>query len=162
MSKKKNKDSANSPVILNRKARGEFEIIETLVAGIELRGTEVKSIRLSRVQLKESFVKFSKNSEAFLYGMTIAQYEFGNIYNHDPDRTRKLLLNKKEIIKWKSKIERENLTIVPLKLFFIRSHIKLEIAMAKRKQLHDKRKELHEKAIDRDTKREIKSFERSR
>lgn len=157
--KKTEKKSDKKPdSIQNRKARGEFEILETLVAGIVLQGTEVKSLRLGRGQINEAFVKISKTCEAFLYGMTIPEYEFGNVYNHDPTRIRKLLLTEREIMKWKARAERERLTIVVLKVFFSHSWVKAEIALAKRKLLHDKRSELRKKDIDRDTERSIKSM----
>ncbi len=147
-----------TPTISNRKAFAEFEIIETLVAGIILTGTEIKSLRLGRGKLNEAFAKIDKNCEMYLYGMNIPKYECGNRYNHEPDRIRKLLLNKKEILKWKSKAERENLTIIGLKLFFRGQWAKIEIALCKRKLLHDKRKELKQKAIDRDTERDLKRY----
>ncbi len=156
LEKKAQKKRPDTPTLFNRKARGEFEVLDTLQAGIMLSGTEIRSIRLGRGQLGESFVRIDKTGEVFLYGMTIPQYEFGNRYNHDPTRIRKLLLNRKEISRWQSRVDREKLTIIPLKLYFRGSWAKLEIALAKRKLLHDKRKDLKEKAVERDLKREIK------
>jgi SsrA-binding protein len=150
------KKKADSPTIYNRKARQEFELLDTLQAGIILTGTEIRSIRLGRGQLGEGFVRIDKAGEVYLYGMTIPQYEFGNRYNHDPTRIRKLLLNRKEINRWHARVDREKLTIVPLRLFFRSSWAKLEIALAKRKLAPDKRKDLKDKAIERDMKREIK------
>ncbi|HEY9886664.1 MAG TPA: SsrA-binding protein SmpB [Vampirovibrionales bacterium] len=144
------------PTLFNKKARFEFEILEVLQAGLILTGTEVKSLRLGRGQLAEGFVKINKKLEAYLYGVTIPKYEFGNRYNHDPDRIRKLLMNKKEILKWKSQAEKEKLTIVPLKIYFKGSWVKVKLGLAKRKLQHDKRKELKEKAVNQDIKREVK------
>jgi len=160
--KKKNNSKSNksassqSITLLNRKAYSEFDVLDTLSTGIVLQGTEVKSLRLGRGQLTESFVRIDKKLEAYLYGMTIPHYEFGNRHNHDTTRVRKLLLQKKELLRWQSKIERENLTIIVLKLYFRRSWAKLEIALAKRKKLHDKRRELRQKTVNREIQRELK------
>jgi len=154
--KKKKHEKSNTPILQNRIARHEFEIIDTLIAGVVLTGTEVKSIRLGRGELRESFIRIDKSGEAYLYGMTIPKYEFGNINNHDPTRIRKILLTKKELMRWKSKADQEKLTIIILRLFFKNSLVKLEIALAKRKQLHDKRKDLKQKAVSLDLKRELK------
>lgn len=145
-----------TPTLLNRKAFHDFEILDTLQAGVVLVGTEVKSLRLGRGQLGEGFVRFDKRGEAQLFGVTIPQYEFGNRYNHDPTRIRKLLMNKKEIERWRSRVDRENLTIIPLKLYFTRSFVKLQIGLAKRKLNQDKRKELKDKAVNREVERELK------
>ncbi|MDX1918053.1 MAG: SsrA-binding protein SmpB [Candidatus Caenarcaniphilales bacterium] len=145
-----------TPTLHNRKAYHEFEIQVTLLAGLVLTGTEVKSLRLGRGQLGEGFIRFDKAGEAWLYGVTIPQYEFGNRYNHDPTRIRKVLLNSREIQKWRSQVERENLTVIPLKLFFRNSWVKLEIGLAKRKLKEDKRRDLKDKAIQRDMEREFK------
>ena len=156
LEKKAAKGKKETPTLYNRKARHEFEILDTLHAGMILTGTEIRSIRLGRGQLNESFVRIDKKGEVYLFGMTIPQYEFGNRYNHDPTRIRKLLLNRKEIDRWRARVEREKLTIVPLKLYFRNSWVKLELALAKRKLQHDKRKELKDKAIELETKRAIK------
>lgn len=160
-SKKNNKTNSNQTnnyvKITNRRAFHDFEILDKYVAGIVLQGTEVKSIRNAHAQLNEAFVKIDKKLEAYLYGMSISHYSHGNINNHDVNRTRKLLLNKKEIQKLKSKIERDNLTLIPLKVFLKNSKIKVEIALGKRKLKHDKRKTLKEKAINLDIKRAMKA-----
>lgn len=158
-SKNNKKESSNQPVkITNRRAFHEFEILDKYMAGIVLQGTEVKSVKNSHAQLNEAFVKIDKKLEAYLYGMTISHYSHGNINNHDINRTRKLLLNKKEIQRLKSKIERENLTLIPLKVFTKKNKIKVEIALAKRKQQHDKRKTLKDRAIQQDIKRAVKNY----
>jgi SsrA-binding protein len=157
LSKKAEAQKKETPSFLNRKAHHDFEILDTLQAGLILVGTEVKSLRLGRAQLNEGFVRIDKNGEVFLYGVTIPQYEFGNRYNHDPTRIRKLLLNSKEILKWKMRVDREKLTIVPLKIYFNRGWVKVLIGLAKRKLLHDKRKQLKNEAIDMETKKAIKN-----
>ncbi|MDX1921481.1 MAG: SsrA-binding protein SmpB [Candidatus Caenarcaniphilales bacterium] len=157
LEKKEKKVKKETPTLVNRKAYHEFEILDTLQAGAVLTGTEVKSLRLGRGQLGEGFVRIDKKGEVFLYGVTIPLYEFGNRYNHDPTRIRKLLMNKKEIDRWKARVDREKLTIIPLRLYFTRSFVKLQIGLAKRKLQHDKRKELKDKAINIEVNREVKS-----
>ncbi|MEO1416397.1 MAG: SsrA-binding protein SmpB [Bacteroidota bacterium] len=137
--------------IVNRKARYEYEFIETFSAGIVLRGTEVKSLRQGKANLQEAYA-YVDNDEVFIKGMNIAEYDKGNIHNHDPVRIRKLLLKKKEIAKLRKGLEQQGNTIVPFKIYFNdRNFIKMEIALAKGKKLFDKRDSLKEK----DTKREI-------
>jgi SsrA-binding protein len=146
-----------TPTLTNRKAHHDFEILETMQAGLILSGTEVKSLRLGRGQLNEGFMKINKNNEAFLYGVTIPKYEFGNRYNHDPDRIKKLLLTRKELLKWRSRMERDKLTAIPLKLYFKDSWVKVLIGLAKRKLNEDKRRDLKEKAVTRELQREVKN-----
>ena len=134
----------------NRKAFHDFTIFDKYVAGIVLTGTEIKSIRQNSVQLKDSFCKV-ENGEMFLYKCHISPYEQGNRYNHEAERTRKLLLTKKEILKISEKVKKENYTIVPLEMFFTNSYAKLEIGLAKGKKLHDKREDIAKK----DQKREM-------
>lgn len=148
---KDNKRFSNSVNIKNRKARFEFEFIDTLVAGIVLTGTEIKSIREGKASLQEAYC-FFKGNELFTKGMNITPYAEATHYNHDPVRERKLLLNKREIDKWKSKLEEKGLTIVPVRLFLTdRGLAKMEIALAKGKKIYDKRQNIKE----RDTKREL-------
>ncbi len=139
----------------NRKAFHDFLIFEKYVAGIVLTGTEIKSIRKGTLNLKDSFAKIEDN-EVFLYNMHISPYEQGNRYNHDPDRVRKLLLTKKEILKILGKIKKENYTIVPLELFLSRGFAKIEIGLAKGKKLYDKREAISKKSQDRDIARQMK------
>lgn len=134
----------------NRKAFHDFTIFDKYVAGIVLTGTEIKSIRQNSVQLKDSFCKV-ENGEMFLYKCHISPYEQGNRYNHEAERTRKLLLTKKEILKISEKVKKENYTIVPLEMFFTNGYAKLEIGLAKGKKLHDKREDIAKK----DQKREM-------
>lgn len=140
----------------NRKAFHEYHIFDKFNAGMVLTGTEIKSIRKGAVNLKDSFVKLD-NSEVFLYNCHISPYEQGNRYNHKEKRTRKLLLNKKEIDKLIGKIKKDGYAIVPLELYLENGWAKLEIALAKGKKLYDKRDDLAKKAQSRDIDRAIKS-----
>ena len=139
----------------NPKAFHDFLIFEKYVAGIVLTGTEIKSIRKGTLNLKDSFAKIEDN-EVFLYNMHISPYEQGNRYNHAPDRVRKLLLTKKEILKILGKIKKENYTIVPLELFLSHGFAKIEIGLAKGKKLYDKREAISKKSQDRDIARQMK------
>jgi len=141
----------------NKKAYHDYFIEQTYEAGIELKGTEIKSVRNSNVSLRDSYIKI-KNGEAFVEGMHIAKYEQGNIFNHDPLRTRKLLLHKKEIRKLEKEIKESGYTLIPTKLYFDNgSKVKLEIALAKGKKLYDKRHTLKEKDAIRDIEKAMKN-----
>ena len=140
----------------NKKAYHDYFIIDTYEAGIELQGTEIKSIRNGSVNLKDSFIRI-KNGEAFVENMHIAPYDQGNIFNHESRRLRKLLLHKKEIRKLEKSIQEQGLTIVPTKLYFNTSKAKLEIALVKGKKLFDKRNDLKEKAMQRDIDKAMKN-----
>lgn len=133
------KNIAKNPV-----ARHNYEIIDTLEAGIALTGTEIKSIRNGRVNLKDSYAAIS-NGEAFIYSMHISPYEQGNIFNKDPLRTRKLLLNKKEIVKLIGLVQQKGYTLVPISLYFKDSIVKVELGIGKGKKLYDKREDLKKK-----------------
>ena len=135
----------------NKKAYFDFTIFEKYTAGIVLMGTEIKAVRSGAINLKDSFVKI-ENFEAFLYNCHISHYDFGNRYNHEPLRVRKLLLNKKEILKILNKQKQENYTIVPLEAFLSKGYLKLEIALCKGKKLYDKRESLKKKDIQRNLK----------
>lgn len=139
----------------NRKAFHDYTIYEKYIAGIALTGTEIKSVRRNAVNLKDSFARI-EHGEVFLYGCHISPYEQGNRYNHKPDRVRKLLLNKKEILKLDIKIKKEGYTIVPTEMFFINGLAKLEIALAKGKKLYDKRETIAKKDQTRDIQRQLK------
>lgn len=139
----------------NKKARHDYFIEKTYESGLVLKGTEVKSIRQGRVNLKESYV-IVKNGEIFVFGMHVSPYKEGNIFNEDPLRTRKLLLNRKEIRKISQDIKLEGSTVVPLRLYFKRGRAKLEIALAKGKKLYDKRESQREKDIKRSIDRKYK------
>jgi SsrA-binding protein len=122
----------------NRKARHDFFILSTIEAGIALQGTEVKSLRDGRVNLKDSYARV-KNGELWLIGMHISPYEKGNIFNHDPERERKLLLHSREIDKMRRGIEEKGMTLVPLSLYFKEGRVKVELGLAKGKHEYDKR-----------------------
>jgi len=139
----------------NRKAYHNFTIFDKFVAGIVLMGTEIKSIRKGQVNLKDAFAKI-EDGEIFLYNCHISPYEQGNRYNHEPERVRKLLLNKKEILRMLGKIKKEGYTIVPLELFFTNGFAKLEIGLAKGKKLYDKREDIAKKTQKRDMERAAK------
>jgi len=137
-------------IALNRKASHEYFLMDRFEAGLVLQGTEIKSIRKGSVQLKDAYISFI-NNEAFIKEMHISPYEFGNRFNHDETRIRKLLLHKEEIRKLQDKVKLKGFTIVPVSLYLDKGLAKMEIALAKGKNLHDKRES--EKA--RDAKREI-------
>jgi SsrA-binding protein len=134
----------------NRKARHDYFILESYEAGIELVGTEVKSLRQGGVNLKDSWCSID-NGEIFIKGMHISPYEKGNIFNRDPMRVRKLLLHKKEIDKLFGTIKRDGLTLIPISIYFKGSNVKVQVGLCRGKKLHDKR----EAAAQRDAKREI-------
>ena len=136
----------------NRKAWHDFFIEETFEAGIELSGTEVKSIRLGRMNLKDSYITI-EHGEAFVNGMHISPYDKGNIFNRDPMRKRRLLLHKREINKLHAAIMQQGYAIVPLKAYFKQGLLKLEIALAKGKKLYDKRAALAQKDAQRSIER---------
>ncbi len=143
-------------VAQNKKARHDYFILETYEAGIELKGTEIKSIRRGSCNLKDSFIRI-KDGEAYIENMYVAPYKEGNIFNVDSRRIRKLLLHKKEIRKLQKEIMQEGLTIVPLKVYFNTSKAKLEIALAKGKKNYDKRQSLKEKDMKRDIDKALKN-----
>jgi len=144
-------------VCQNRKAYHDYEIIETYEAGMVLKGTEVKSLREGRANLKDSYV-IIKDGEAYLLNCHISPYSHGNVMNHDPVRTRKLLLHKKEIEKLMGKASIKGYTIIPLKIYFKGPWAKVEIALAKGKKIYDKRAKIKEKDIQREIQREMARF----
>ncbi len=143
----------------NRKARHEFNFLETYEAGIELQGTEVKSLRCGKANLQDSFARI-ENGEMLLYNMHISPYEMGNRFNHEPKRTRRLLLHKSEILRLYAKVREKGLTLIPTKVYFRGSLVKVEIALAQGKKLYDKREDLINKAVRRDTERAMKERNR--
>jgi len=142
-------------ITTNRKARHDYHILETMEAGIALKGTEVKSLRAGRANLKDSYAAV-ENEELFLFGMHISPYDFGNIYNHEPTRTRKLLMHKKEIRRLIGKIEERGMTLVPLKLYFSKGRAKVELGLAKGKRQYDRRADIAKRDADREMKRALK------
>lgn len=141
----------------NRKARHDYTILDTLEVGIVLTGTEVKSIRQRRVNLKDGFIKVHRG-ELFLYQVHISPYEQGNIFNHDPVRTRKLLAHKKEIKKLEQVSKESGITLIPLKMYFKQGFVKLLLGVAKGKKQYDKRETLKRRDIDRDIARSLKQY----
>lgn len=142
---------SNDINIRNRQAGFEFELLDKYVAGIVLRGTEIKSIRESKVNLQDGYCYFN-NGELFVKGITIDQYAQGTHYNHEAQRERKLLLKRTELAKLEKRVEEKGLTLVPIRLFINdRGYAKLEVAVARGKKLHDKRNAIK----DRDAKREL-------
>lgn len=139
----------------NRKAFHDFFILEMTEAGIALVGTEVKSLRAGSVNLKDSYARV-ENGQVTLFGLHISPYDHGNRYNHDPERPRRLLLHKREIGRLKVQTEEKGLTLVPLSLYFKGGKAKVELALAKGKQLHDKRDTLREREADREMEQTIR------
>ena len=132
-----------------KKAYFNYEFLERFTAGLELKGTEIKSIREGKVNFNDAYC-FFKGGELFVKGMHIAEYKMGNIFNHDPARPKKLLLTKKELLRLKQKMDEKSLTIVPVRLFINNKGLaKLEIAFAKGKKLHDKRQSIKEREYNR-------------
>jgi len=139
----------------NRQARFLYHLVETEEAGVELRGSEVKAIRAGRVSLKESFVQFT-GGQAYLVGCHIAQYENAGYATHDPVRRRRLLMHRRQILKWSQKVREKGLTVVPLAMFAQGNWIKLEIALARGKHVHDKRETLKRRTLEREAEQEMK------
>ena len=147
--------SEEKNITVNRKARHEYNILQTFESGIVLVGTEVKSLRQGKANLVDSYAKL-KDSEVWLVNLHISKYSQGNINNHDPKRDRKLLLNKSEIRKLIGKTKEKGLTLIPLRLYFKKGKVKLELALAKGKKVYDKRKDIAKRDFERDQERKIK------
>jgi len=143
----------------NRRARHNFDILEVYEAGIELRGTEVKSMRMGRANLADAFARVEKG-ELWLYNCNISPYDHGNRFNHEPTRKRRLLMHRREILKLKSKMQEKGLTLVPLKLFFKGNWAKIDLALAKGRQLYDKREAIAKKDNKRQLERLLKKDSR--
>ncbi len=143
--------------IQNKKANFDYEIVETFESGIVLTGTEIKSIRLGKANLKDSYA-IIKNNEVYLLNMHISHYEQGNRFNHEETRTRKLLMHKKEILKLKDKLEIEGFTLVPIKLYFKDNRAKILIGLAKGKKVFDKRESIKKKDIERQMAKDLKNY----
>lgn len=142
-------------ITTNRKARHDYEILETMEAGIVLQGTEVKSLREGRANLKDSYATV-KDGEVFLLNAHISPYKHGNINNHEPTRTRKLLLHKKEIRRLIGKVQEKGLTLVPLKMYFKNGKVKVELALARGKKIYDKRKDMAKRDAELEIKRHLR------
>ena len=144
----------------NKKAYHDYFILDTYESGITLHGTEVKSLRMGKCSIKESFIRI-ENGEVFIYGMHISPYEKGNIFNKDPLRVRKLLLHKTEINKLLGKTKEKGIAIIPLKVYFKGSLVKVEIGLAKGKKLYDKREDAAKRDAGREMDRAMKERSRS-
>jgi SsrA-binding protein len=148
--KAEGKRSGEKVITTNRKAHHDYFILDSIEAGIELRGTEVKSLRAGGVNLKDSYVE-ARDGQMTLIGCHISPYETGNRFNHEPERPRRLLLHKREILRWSMKSREKSLTIVPLRMYFKRGRVKVEIALVKGKRFYDKRAAI----ADRESRREL-------
>ena len=140
----------------NKKAFHDYFVLETVEAGIVLTGTEIKSIRAGKVNLKDAYVRTTKTNEAYIINMHIAKFKEGNRFNHEETLERKMLLHKHEILKLRQKARQQAATIVPLSLYLSKGKAKLEIALAKGKKKYDKRRELKDKAVKRDMEKALK------
>ncbi|MCD7771458.1 MAG: SsrA-binding protein SmpB [Oscillospiraceae bacterium] len=149
------KSSGERVIAENRQARHEYFVLEALEAGIELVGTEVKSIRMGGVNLKDSWCEI-RDGQIYAIGVHISPYEKGNIFNRDPRRDRRLLIHKSEIRRLFDKVRQEGLTIVPLKLYYKGSRVKMEIGLCKGKKLYDKRDDMAKRQTERDIERILK------
>lgn len=146
-------------ITVNRKARHDYFVLETYEAGIELFGTEVKSLRAGAVNLKDSWCNI-ENGELFLLGTHISPYEKGNIFNRDPLRVRKLLMHKKEIMKLFGTIKQDGYSLIPLSMYFKNAHVKVEVGLCKGKKLYDKREDMAKRDAKREMNRAIKERNR--
>ena len=142
-------------IVTNKKAYHDFTIFDKFIAGIVLTGTEIKSVRKNAINLKDSFCKI-EDGEIFLYNCHISPYDQGNRFNHEAERVRKLLLNKKEILKMLGKIKKDGYTIIPLEVFLLHGFAKVEIGLAKGKKLYDKRDDIAKKTQKREMDRASK------
>ena len=154
------KERGNTLIANNKKAYHEYFIEEKFEAGIELVGTEVKSIRQGHCSIKEAFIRIDKNNEVMIYGMHISPYERGNIFNKDPLRTRKLLLHRYEINKLIGQQKVKGYTIMPLKVYIRDGLVKMEIGLARGKKLYDKREDIAKKDMKREMERDLKNRSR--
>jgi SsrA-binding protein len=151
----------DSTVALNRKARHEFSIDETFEAGIVLTGTEIKSVRAGKANISNAYARIEKG-EAWLIGADIAPFEQGNRYNHDPKRNRKLLLHRRQIDELLGRAQQKGQTIVPLRLYLTRGKAKIELGLARGKQLHDRRRDIADRESKRDIARQLADAQRGR
>lgn len=149
-------DDAIAPIARNKRARHDYEILDTWETGIVLTGTEVKALRDGRANLTDAF-GIVKDGEVFLLNLHIGAYGHGNVFNHEPTRTRKLLLHRREIRRLIGAVERQGLTLVPLDLYFLRGRVKARLALVRGKQQHDKREDLKKRDADREIARALRS-----
>ena len=149
------KEKGSRMIANNKKAYHDYFIEEKYEAGIALHGTEVKSLRMGKCSVKESFIRID-HGEVFIYGMHISPYEKGNIFNKDPLRVKKLLMHKNEILKLQGKITEKGYTLVPLQVYFNKSLVKVEVGLARGKKLYDKRQDIAKKDMRREAERDFK------
>ena len=142
--------------ILNRKANFNYEILERIECGIVLKGTEIKSIRMGKANIKDSY-GIIKNNEVFILNMHISPYDNGGVFNHEETRTRKLLLHKKEILKLKNKLDLDGFTLIPLKLYFVHDKAKIELGLCRGKKLYDKRESVKKRDVEREIAKKYKA-----
>lgn len=147
-------DEGRRVVARNRKARHEFDVLETFEAGIELKGPEVKSLRAGHVAFQDAFARV-ENGQVWLHSLHISPYEQANRFNVDPARARRLLLNRREIRQLAVKTDEKGLTLVPLEIYFSRGYAKVALAVARGRKLHDKREELKSRQLDREARRAV-------
>lgn len=148
----------NNVHVKNRKARFEYHLLDCYVAGIQLQGTEIKSVRQGKVSLQESYC-FMRKRELFVKNLHISEYKQGNIYNHEPKRLRKLLLKKKELKKIEDGVKTKGMTVIPSRLFISKSGFaKLEVCLAKGKKIYDKRETIKKRQDKKDVKRQLKNY----
>ncbi len=155
---KARREAGKKIIAVNKQARRLYELVETLEAGLSLEGAEVKSLRQGRVSFKDGYVRFSDDG-AWLVGVHISPYENVSVYDRpDPERTRRLLLHKREIMRLKAKVEQRGLTVVPVAMYFTRGRVKLEIALARGRNVHDKKDQLKQRDLDRDAERQLARY----
>jgi SsrA-binding protein len=150
------KQQAIKIVAENRKARHDYTIFETYETGIELRGTEVKSLRAGKANLKDAYAAITKTAEVYLYNLHISPYDHGNQFNHEPLRDRRLLMHASEIRKLIGKVKEKGYTLVPLKMYFTHGMVKVELALATGKKLYDKRRDMATKDARREVERALR------
>ena len=154
-------DAREKSIATNRRARHEYEVLETLEAGLVLRGTEVKALRDGQVNFKDSYATI-RNSEGWLLGCHISPYSHGTDANHDPERDRKLLLHRRELERLTGKVAERGLTLVPLRLYFKEGRVKIELGLARGKKLHDKRSTLREREVRREMDKAAREGQKAR
>jgi SsrA-binding protein len=152
------KTAVDKPLAQNKKASHDYEIVETFEAGLVLTGTEIKSIRAGKIQLRDGFARV-RNGEVWLDGVHIAEYSQGNIFNHEEMRSRKLLLHKKQIAQIEKKLQDGGMTFVPLKVYLKNGFAKVLMGLARGKHNYDKRESIKRKDINRDVKRQLKNYQ---
>ena len=161
MASQADRSAKERAIATNRRARHEYEILETVEAGLVLRGTEVKSLRAGQVTFKDSYATV-RNGEAWLLGCHISPYSHGTDANHDPERDRKLLLHRRELTRLVGKIAERGLTLIPLRLYFKDGRAKVELGLARGRKLHDKRSAIREREVKREMDKAARAAQRAR